>query len=257
MTRIIWQLIKDELICPYVDLQTEYYDLGLKRPRRDRRPGDHRFGRGHQAPGRGREVRHHHAERRARGGVRPEADVEEPQRHHPRHARRHRVPRAHPGEGHPARRAQLGRAHHHRAPCIRRHLQEHRDRRARCRQGGARLHGRRRHRDPRARARVRRPRHRPGRAQPRRQHRQLRAQLLQLCARHQAGPLVLDEGHHLEEVRPPLQGHLRRDLRGGIRAGVRSGRHRVLLHADRRRRGARDEGARRVHLGRARTTTAT
>lgn len=29
MTRIIWQVIKDELICPYVDLKTEYYDLGL------------------------------------------------------------------------------------------------------------------------------------------------------------------------------------------------------------------------------------
>ena len=30
MTRIIWQLIKDDLICPYIDLKTEYYDLGLK-----------------------------------------------------------------------------------------------------------------------------------------------------------------------------------------------------------------------------------
>ncbi len=30
MTRIIWQFIKDELICPFVDLKTEYYDLGLK-----------------------------------------------------------------------------------------------------------------------------------------------------------------------------------------------------------------------------------
>ncbi|MDO4849610.1 MAG: NADP-dependent isocitrate dehydrogenase [Coriobacteriia bacterium] len=30
MTRIIWQIIKDELICPYVDLKTEYYDLGLE-----------------------------------------------------------------------------------------------------------------------------------------------------------------------------------------------------------------------------------
>ncbi len=29
MTRIIWQDIKDILICPYVDLQSEYYDLGL------------------------------------------------------------------------------------------------------------------------------------------------------------------------------------------------------------------------------------
>ena len=30
MTRVIWQMIKDELICPFVDLKSEYYDLGLK-----------------------------------------------------------------------------------------------------------------------------------------------------------------------------------------------------------------------------------
>ncbi len=29
MTRILWKMIKDELICPFVDLKTEYYDLGL------------------------------------------------------------------------------------------------------------------------------------------------------------------------------------------------------------------------------------
>ena len=29
MTRILWKMIKDELILPYVDLKTEYYDLGL------------------------------------------------------------------------------------------------------------------------------------------------------------------------------------------------------------------------------------
>ena len=33
MTRIIWKMIKDELLLPYVDLKTEYYDLGL--PHRD------------------------------------------------------------------------------------------------------------------------------------------------------------------------------------------------------------------------------
>ncbi len=33
MTRIIWQMIKDELLSPYVELNTEYYDLGL--PYRD------------------------------------------------------------------------------------------------------------------------------------------------------------------------------------------------------------------------------
>ena len=30
MTRILWKMIKDELIIPYVDLKTEYYDLGLE-----------------------------------------------------------------------------------------------------------------------------------------------------------------------------------------------------------------------------------
>lgn len=30
MTRILWKMIKDELIIPFVDLKTEYYDLGLK-----------------------------------------------------------------------------------------------------------------------------------------------------------------------------------------------------------------------------------
>ena len=30
MTRILWGWIKDKLILPYVDLKTEYYDLGLK-----------------------------------------------------------------------------------------------------------------------------------------------------------------------------------------------------------------------------------
>ena len=30
MTRILWQYIKDELLLPYIDLKTEYYDLGLE-----------------------------------------------------------------------------------------------------------------------------------------------------------------------------------------------------------------------------------
>ncbi len=33
MTRILWKMIKDELLLPFVDLDTEYYDLGL--PHRD------------------------------------------------------------------------------------------------------------------------------------------------------------------------------------------------------------------------------
>ena len=34
MTRILWKQIKDELLLPYIDLKTEYYDLGL--PERER-----------------------------------------------------------------------------------------------------------------------------------------------------------------------------------------------------------------------------
>jgi isocitrate dehydrogenase len=30
MTRILWQYIKDELLIPYIDLKTDYYDLGLE-----------------------------------------------------------------------------------------------------------------------------------------------------------------------------------------------------------------------------------
>jgi isocitrate dehydrogenase len=30
MTRVLWQMIKDELLLPYIDLKTEYYDLGLE-----------------------------------------------------------------------------------------------------------------------------------------------------------------------------------------------------------------------------------
>ena len=30
MTRILWQIIKEELLFPYIDLKTEYYDLGLE-----------------------------------------------------------------------------------------------------------------------------------------------------------------------------------------------------------------------------------
>lgn len=31
MTRILWQMIKEELLLPFIDLKTEYYDLGLKK----------------------------------------------------------------------------------------------------------------------------------------------------------------------------------------------------------------------------------
>ena len=29
MTRVLWKMIKEELLLPLIDLKTEYYDLGL------------------------------------------------------------------------------------------------------------------------------------------------------------------------------------------------------------------------------------
>ena len=36
MTRVLWRMIKDRLICPFVDLKTEYFDLGLEERDRTR-----------------------------------------------------------------------------------------------------------------------------------------------------------------------------------------------------------------------------
>ena len=43
MTRVLWQIIKDELLLPFIDLKTEYYDLGLEERREDQGPGYRRF----------------------------------------------------------------------------------------------------------------------------------------------------------------------------------------------------------------------
>ena len=38
MTRILWKMIKDILILPYIDLKSEYYDLGMRSPLSRRLP---------------------------------------------------------------------------------------------------------------------------------------------------------------------------------------------------------------------------
>ena len=104
-------------------------------------------------------------------------------------------------------RAQLDAPHHHRAPRLRRRVQKRRD--ARPGAGKVELV----YTAPDG-TETREPVHvfdGPAwcrHAQPRRLHRQLRTQLLQLCARSEAGHLVRHQRHHLEEVRPSLQGRL-------------------------------------------------
>ena len=63
MTRIIWQLIKDKLIHPYLDVELLYYDLERRESRRDRRPDHDRRRRQDQGSRRRGEMRHHHAGR--------------------------------------------------------------------------------------------------------------------------------------------------------------------------------------------------
>ena len=122
MTRVLWQMIKDKLILPFVDLKTEYYDLGL--PNRDATDD---------------QVTIDAAEANKRLGVSVKcatitpneqrmseynlkAKVAQPQRHHPRDTRRHGVPRAHSGQGHIARRAQLAKPDNHSAPRLWRYI---------------------------------------------------------------------------------------------------------------------------------------
>src|SRR5580704_1063695 len=78
MTRIIWQFIKDQLILPYLDINLDYYDLGIE-----------------------------HRGRSPRRGVRPQEDVEVAERDDPQHPRRRDLPRADHHLQHPAARAGL------------------------------------------------------------------------------------------------------------------------------------------------------
>ena len=83
MTRIIWAMIKDKLILPYLDVDLKYYDLGVKK-RDETDDTDHdRVGECHQAVRRGREVRDHHAGRGAGDGVQSQEGLAVPQRHDP------------------------------------------------------------------------------------------------------------------------------------------------------------------------------
>ena len=81
MTRILWKMIKDHLLEPYIELNTEYYDLGLE----------------HRSCSK---VRDDYAECRPHDRVSVKGNVEESQRNDPGDSRRHGVPGANRSERH-------------------------------------------------------------------------------------------------------------------------------------------------------------
>ena len=127
MTRVLWKEIKEKLLLPFVALNTEYYDLGL--PDRDETDDQVTVDAANATKKYGVAVKC--------ATITPNAqrveeynltrNVEEPQRHHPRHSGRHRVPRPHHGQGHLPGGQDLEEAHHHRPSRLWRRLQGHGD----------------------------------------------------------------------------------------------------------------------------------
>ena len=126
MTRIIWAFIKDQLILPYLDVDLKYYDLSIEH--RDATDDQVTIDSANATKqyGVARQVRHDHARRGTRRGVRPEEDVEVAERHDPQHPRRRHLPRADHHLQHPAARARLDQADRRRPSRPRRPVQGHR-----------------------------------------------------------------------------------------------------------------------------------
>ena len=119
MTHVLWGKIKEQLILPFVELNTEYYDLGL--PNRERTADQ-------VTQDAAEAIRRLHIgvkcatitpnlQRQEEYGL--SRTVEVPQRHHPGGVGRHGVPGSHPHFTGQARGDQLEKARHHRPPRLR------------------------------------------------------------------------------------------------------------------------------------------
>mgnify|MGYP002225090711 CR=1 FL=1 len=119
MTRVLWKIIKEELILPFVDLKTEYYDLGL--PNRDATQDQVTLDAALANKKYGVAVKcatiTPNLQRQEEYGL--SQLWKSPQRHHPGGAGRHGVPGSHPHFTGQARGDQLEKARHHRPPRLR------------------------------------------------------------------------------------------------------------------------------------------
>ena len=127
MTRILWKMIKDHLLLPYIDLKTEYYDLGLEY--RDETDDQVTVDSANATkkykvavkcatitPNAARVKEYNLKE------MWPAPDVEEPQRHDPRNSGWHRIPCSDCGQGNRTVCKELEKADHHCKACLRRRI---------------------------------------------------------------------------------------------------------------------------------------
>ena len=95
MTRIIWQLIKDKLIHPYLDINLLYYDLSVQK--RDETDDQITIDAANKTKEVGVAVKCATItpDEASGEGIQPQEDVAVAQRHDPQHHRRRDLPRAH------------------------------------------------------------------------------------------------------------------------------------------------------------------
>ena len=107
MTRILWKMIKDELLLPYIDLKTEYYDLGL----------EHRNETNDQVTI-DSALANDHSKRSPHDGIQSERNVEESERYDPCDHGRNGFPYTDRCKGHRTMRTQLEKANHTGKTCL-------------------------------------------------------------------------------------------------------------------------------------------
>ena len=235
MTRIMWQMVKDKLLLPYLDMKLEYYDLHVKHRDEtddqvtiDAAEAIMKYGVGvkcatitpNAGPG---------------PGIQSEEQLEEPQRHHPGDPGRHGFPEADPGQEYPALGLRLEKAHHHRPACLRRHLQAT----PRC---GSPAPGKAelvftpadgeatRTADHQG---IHRPGDHPGHPQHRRLHRQLRQGLLHLAWTEKVDLWFSTKDTISKIYDARFRDIFDRGIREQLEDQIQGGRDRLLLHPHR------------------------
>ena len=83
MTRILWKMIKDELLLPFIDLKTEYYDLGLEYRDQTNDQVTIDSANGNEEIRCGCQMCNNHSKCSPCERVQSEGNVEEPERHDP------------------------------------------------------------------------------------------------------------------------------------------------------------------------------